>query len=211
MARKSKTKPPTVPAKPYEPNEREKASLAAFDAGRNKHKPFPVFKLVNETGNDLTFQHSDEWTAYCLQAEALGVRNEAVYCDLVQSLGDLTTEKGKVNVRRINAAISMMAGIGPRDQLESMLAAQMAAVHLATMTFAKRLARVENIPQQDSAGRTFNKLARTFAAQVEALKRYRSKGEQRVYVERVNVEKGGQTIVGQVTHGGGGGACENDR
>ena len=59
-----------------------------------------------------------------------------------------------------------------------MLAAQMAAVHNATMTFARRLNHV-NIPQQDSAERAFNKLARTFAAQVLALKEYRSKGEQK--------------------------------
>jgi len=36
--------------------------------------------------------------------------------------------------------------------------------------------------------KALNRLTRTFAAQVEALKRYPSKGEQRVYVERVNVE-----------------------
>jgi hypothetical protein len=37
---------------------------------------------------------------------------------------------------------------------------------------------VGRIPQQDSAERAFNKLARTFAAQLEALKRYRGGGEQ---------------------------------
>src|ERR1700730_15849925 len=83
-----------------------------------------------------------------------------------------------------------------------MLAAQMAAVHNATMTFARRLAHVDNIPQQDSAERAFNKLARTFAAQVEALKRYRSGGEQTVQVEHVTVNEGGQAIVGNVSHGG---------
>jgi hypothetical protein len=41
------------------------------------------------------------------------------------------------------------------------------------MTFARRLAQVENIPQQDIAERALNKLARTLAAQVEALKNYR--------------------------------------
>jgi hypothetical protein len=35
------------------------------------------------------------------------------------------------------------------------------------------------IPQQDSAERAFDKLARTFAAQVETLKRYLGGGEQR--------------------------------
>ena len=47
-----------------------------------------------------------------------------------------------------------------------------------------------------------NKLARTFAAQVEALKRYRSGGEQTVRIEYVTVNDGGQAIVGNVTHGG---------
>jgi Enolase, N-terminal domain len=56
--------------------------------------------------------------------------------------------------------------------------------------------------QHDSAERALNKLARTFAAQVEALKRYRSGGEQTVRVEHVTVNEGGQAIVGTVTHGG---------
>lgn len=79
-----------------------------------------------------------------------------------------------------------------------MLAAQMAAVHNATMIFARRLNHVESIPQQDSAERAFNKLARTFAAQVEALKRYRSGGEEKMTVQHVHVAEGGQAIVGNV-------------
>lgn len=34
---------------------------------------------------------------------------------------------------------------------------------------------MENLHQQDAAEKAFNKLARTFTKQVEALKRYRSK------------------------------------
>ena len=93
------------------------------------------------------------------------------------------------------------------DQLETMLAAQMAAVHNATMTFARRLAHVENIQQQDSASRAFNQLARTFTAQMDALKRHRSSGQQ-VVVKHVTVENGGQAIVGNVETGGRG-AGEN--
>jgi hypothetical protein len=72
-----------------------------------------------------------------------------------------------------------------------MLAAQMAATHNAIMTFARRLNHADTIPQQDSAERAFNKLARTFTAQVEALKRYRSASEQTVRVEHVTVNEGG--------------------
>jgi hypothetical protein len=67
----------------------------------------------------------------------------------------------------------------------------MAAVHMASMTFARRLAHVETIQQQDSASNAFNKLTRTFAAQMSALKDYRSRGEQRMVVQHVNVADGG--------------------
>src|SRR5947199_7943185 len=79
-----------------------------------------------------------------------------------------------------------------------MLTAQMAAVHLAAMTFARRLGSVETIQQQDSAERAFNKLTRTFTTQLEALKRYRSGGEQKVTVQHIDV-RGGQAIVGDVS------------
>ena len=104
----------------------------------------------------------------------------------------------------INFMLSVVKGIEPKDEIEAMLAAQMAAVHMASMTFARRLAHVENLPQQDSAERAFNKLARTFTTQMEALKRYRTGGQQKVTVEHVTVQAGGQAIVGNVSHPAGG-------
>ena len=80
-----------------------------------------------------------------------------------------------------------------------MLAAQMAAIHMATMTFVRRLAHVDNIPQQDSAECALNKLARTYTTQMEALERSRTGGEQKVTVQHASVSEGGQAIVGNVT------------
>jgi primosomal protein N'' len=54
---------------------------------------------------------------------------------------------------------------------------------MATMTFARRLAHVDNIPQQDSAQNAF--FASTLAAQMSALKEYRSKGEQKITIQHV--------------------------
>ena len=96
--------------------------------------------------------------------------------------------------------------INPKDETEALLAAQMAAIHNATMVAARRLSHVETIPQQDSASNMLNKLARTFASQVEALKKYRSAGEQTIKVQHVTVNEGGQAIVGNVSQGGGGSA-----
>jgi hypothetical protein len=44
-----------------------------------------------------------------------------------------------------------------------------------------------------------SKLIRTFASQMEALSRYRGKGEQKMVVEHIHVHKGGQAIVGSVS------------
>ena len=96
--------------------------------------------------------------------------------------------------------LGAIKGIAPQDEVEAMLAAQMAAVHTAAMSFARRLARADTIPQQDSAERAFTKLTRTFATQIEALKRHRTGGEQTVTVQHVSVSQGGQAIVGNVTH-----------
>ncbi len=94
--------------------------------------------------------------------------------------------------------LAVIKSIAPQDEIESMLAAQMAAVHMMVMNFTSRLANASTLQQQDSAERALNKLARTFATQVEALKRYRTGGQQKMTVEHVHVHEGGQAIVGHV-------------
>ena len=102
-----------------------------------------------------------------------------------------------------NHAIAIVAEIAPQDGIEAMLATQMAAVHIATMRHSRQMAGAETIAQLDVQEKVFNKLARTFAAQVEALRKHRHGGQQKMTVEHVTVEKGGQAIVGNVTKGGG--------
>ena len=84
-----------------------------------------------------------------------------------------------------------------------MLGAQMACVHMASMTFARRLAHTETIAQQDSAQKSLNKLLRAYTNQMEALRKHRNGGQQTVTVQHVQVNEGGQAIVGNVDRGGG--------
>jgi hypothetical protein len=79
---------------------------------------------------------------------------------IVSHLANASGQGRDFDEHRLNFMLSVIKGIEPRNQLEAMLAAQMAAVHMASMTFAGRLAEVETIPQQDSAERAFNKLMR---------------------------------------------------
>jgi hypothetical protein len=104
------------------------------------------------------------------------------------------------------AAEETLAGIGPRDAAEGLLAAQMVATHEAAMECFRRA----NLDGQTFEGRQANlgqanKLVRSYAALLEVLDRHRGKGQpQVVRVERVTVEAGGQAIVGAVTRGEGG-------
>jgi hypothetical protein len=82
--------------------------------------------------------------------------------------------------------------------VETLLAAQMAEIHVALMRCARQLAQAD-LMQPDIAERALNRLARTFTAQMAALIHYRIGGDQKVTVQQVSVSDAGQAIVGNVT------------
>jgi hypothetical protein len=192
-------------AKPYEPTPREQETMTAFFARQKEQKPAPSMRVINKEGvPQIGVAHPKPGIGQALLMEALGMADLDFADGLIRQLADAGRQDRAVDERALNFMLAIVKGIEPRDQVEAMLAAQMAAVHNATMTFARRRNHVDNIPQQDSAERAFNKLARTFAAQVEALKRYRTGGQQKVTVEHVTVNAGGQAIVGSVAAQGAG-------
>jgi hypothetical protein len=130
------------------------------------------------------------------------VTGKAVAVGIIGHIASIGSQAKRVDETASNFVIGFLDAMAPKDAAEALLFTQMAAVHQATMMMARRLNHVDNIRQQDAAERALNKLGRTYAAQMDTLKRYRSKG-QTVRVERVTVESGGQAIVGNVTKGGG--------
>jgi hypothetical protein len=107
--------------------------------------------------------------------------------------------------RQRHAAVDVLMGIAPRDELEGMIAGQLIAAHNAAMECYRRAmigeqtfeGRRENLAQA-------NKLSRTYETLLEALNRHRGKGQQKVTVEHVHVHAGGQAVVGVVEPSGGG-------
>ena len=90
-------------------------------------------------------------------------------------------------------------GIKPKDQVEGMLAAQMLATHNAIMNCFRIANSSLSIDVMNAILNSANKLVRSYAAQMEALNRYRGKGQQKITVEHVNINSGGQAIIGNVT------------
>jgi hypothetical protein len=116
--------------------------------------------------------------------EAIGTVDHDFFRGLLRQLINGSVRAGQIDECSVNFMVAVIKGIKPRDDLEIMLATQMAAIHDAFMRATQALANATTIPEQDSAERLLNKLARTFATQMEALQRYRN---------------GGQAIVGDVT------------
>ena len=176
----------------------ERAAIDKFLA-RNAANPAPRLKVLKGQAATISPDHPDHFAGQMLLMDALGTGDGDFYIGLLYQLATAGSKGGQVDEHDLNFMLSVMKGVQPRDQLEAMLAAQMAAVHMATMTIAGRLANVEDIEQHDCAERALNKLYRTFTTQMEALKRYRTGGEQKVTVRHVSVAEGGQAIVGNVT------------
>ncbi|MGK0437747.1 MAG: hypothetical protein ACJATK_000689 [Paracoccaceae bacterium] len=123
---------------------------------------------------------------------------------LLKQVGNLTMRGGeeKPDLKAINELLSLVGGFNPTDNVEGMLAAQMVAVHTMVMDCSQRAM----LKSQTFDGKNMNlnqavKLMRTYTTQMESLNKYRGKGQQKMTVEHVHVNEGGQAIIGNVEGG----------
>jgi hypothetical protein len=127
--------------------------------------------------------------------ESFGITDRRFIAPLLQQL----TEADGFGGDGVEFATALVQGTKPRDHLEILHAVQMAAMHWATMKYMRQVGVSLGKAHQEVAVATATKLARTFTIQMEALKRYRAGGEQKVTVQHVSVGEGGQAFVGTVT------------
>ena len=111
----------------------------------------------------------------------------------------------KKNVKG-NQILSVMTELNPWDGYEGMLISQMLvsydrAMHCFRMADNNKSSAEMYFSLQNQGV----KLMRLYTQQLEALDKHRRKGNQKMIVEHVHVHKGGQAIVGNVNHKGGGG------
>ncbi|HVI13195.1 MAG TPA: hypothetical protein VM822_10025, partial [Pseudolabrys sp.] len=117
----------------------ECAALKKYLA-RDKAKPSVRFKVSKNGGvPQIEFDHPDKLIGSELLMDALATADGDFLNGIVDQIANASAH-GQDIERGLNFMLSVIKGIEPRDQLEAMLAAQMAAVHVATMTFARDLA-----------------------------------------------------------------------
>jgi hypothetical protein len=192
--------------------EAEKETLANYKE-RLRRPPIKLKRVKDKAGNPVLETHiANKEIAEANLMETFGTPDEGLrrflLNQVIETFRDLLTSEGndydKLEEVANNAA-ALLNGIQPRDEVEGMLAVQMIAVNNLAMEMMK-LAMITGQPQEfvEASANRATKMMRTFTAQMEALKRYRTGGQQKMIVEHVNISEGGQAIVGNVVAGGGG-------
>lgn len=204
-----KSKAVAAVRKPY-PSENA-AIVDAANRQLKRRRPVSVKVSKAPDGKDhIDPPHSDRDGWSCQQFEAFGTRSPDFLTAEVGRLVNVLSPRG-VDENKLNAALAVVDGIRPQNEVEAMLAVQMAATHSLTMEMMRIAAKSELVPQIEMSGNLAVKLARTFTSQVEALAKLRRGGEQKVTVEHVHVHAGAQAVVGHVTHSARGGvSVENE-
>jgi len=137
---------------------------------------------------------------------ALGTAsNPFVYASLMQLIASAKLPGGRTSEMAVNASLAFIENAKPKDEVESALLIQMACTHTAAMT---ALATFAGTPDYDRSATqkasAASRLLRAYTAQVETLHRLRHGGSQFVRVEHVQVNEGGQALIGNVRKEGSG-------
>lgn len=122
--------------------------------------------------------------------------------DFIQCQTNLLAKVSDENSVSLSASLAFVHAMDAKDIIEGALATQMAATHYFALRCLATAGRSENPDLIEMKINQANKLMRTFAVQMEALNRNRGKGQQKVTVEHVTINSGGQAIVGHVSPGG---------
>ncbi|MBL8808122.1 MAG: hypothetical protein JNN22_14855 [Rhodospirillales bacterium] len=207
---------------PYKMTDRDRADVDRYFE-RARTKPAAPKMKLEAKGRDVKLRflplgaHDGDRDAGTVTAARL--TNAFGGCDL-ESAEALVTGllqmaprvDGKPSELQANRMLAMVSDLAPADAHEAVLITQMVATHEAIMSAHRKLAHCETVTQQDSNGRLLNQLQRTYAAQLEALSKYRNRGKQEVRVvhQHVNVSAN-QAVVGINARHQGGGVPDNSK
>jgi hypothetical protein len=203
-----KVKQPLLdPAKVKEKMRR--ADAKRFDETLERYEgcPLPVsMKLKNEGGRKWTNSYQgddqDQLVGQLRMHAAFGSMSQPFIDTMLAELMTIWDANGGISEKSYNAAIAVLDGARPQNEIEAMLVVQMIAANEAALRATSMVGKCDWFPQSMGFGSLANKFMRTFTAQAEALAKLRRGGEQ--VVKYVHVHEGGQAVVaGTINQNGG--------
>lgn len=186
-----------------------RADAKRFDETLERYEacPLPVSaKLKNEGGRKWTNSYQgddqDKLVAQLRMHAAFGSMSQPFIDTMMGELMTVWDSNGGISEKHYNAAIAILDGARPQNEIEAMLVVQMIAANEAALRATSMIGKCDWFPQMMGFGTLANKFMRTFTAQAEALAKIRRGGEQ--VVKYVHVHEGGQAVVaGTINQNGG--------
>lgn len=144
--------------------------------------------------------------------ELIGSNDFIFALSLMQQYLNVSTpgESMDKTINEGNMYLKAMKTFKPQDDVEVMLLTQILSLQTLGMKCMARAANLENSTVNvDRNVNNLTKLLRLQHETFETLNRYRRKGAQQVVVQHVQVNQGGQAVVGAIQQGGGGAIGKN--
>jgi len=138
----------------------------------------PVMKLVKETGIE-------------------GIASDVIKAIMSPLINLIANQCNNDADSALNESITLISASDPKNQLELMLATQLAMTHITLGKSAQLLDRnCSEVKTINGLGNLYTKLSRLGIDQINTLERMKGKGQQKIIVEKVNIEAGGQAAIG---------------
>jgi hypothetical protein len=209
-------KPASLSAPKPDLTEAEQAEIVSHAKREKARRQPPRFAVERQKGHRVQMMpagvHADAAAARLMNA--FGITDlDLAECLMSQIINATNIQPSGVPIveASLNAALAAVTGIAPQDEAEAMLAAQMVGVHWVAMDLLSKAGSTNDRALLNDMGNLAVKLLRTFPAQLDALKRYRSAGEQRVVVQHqhvnVTADQAAVQVNGVVPDPGGRGAA----
>jgi hypothetical protein len=199
-AKANHAKKPPVVAEPPKLRDPTLEEMQAIEVAKRSQAERPNRAAVNlkadaEGAMTISNPHVEHkgWSTHL--TETFATSSEAfANQSFVRVLGAVSDRKTPVTELQANAALALMAGIAPANELEAAIGEQIIAAHMASLDFLQRarLNAGEYVSTAAAYAGMATKLSRTMAAHIESLTKLRSGGRQRIEVVYVN----GPAIIG---------------
>jgi hypothetical protein len=156
----------------------KKSKMANIELKISQEPDSPMMKLIEQTG-------------------IKGIVPDVVKAIMSPLINLIANRDGDDVGSALNKSITLIAASDPKNQLELMLATQLAMTHITLGKSAQLLDQnYSDVQTINSLGNLYTKLSRLGIDQINTLERMKGKGQQKIIVEKVNVEAGGQAAIG---------------
>ena len=156
----------------------KKSKMANIELKISQEPNSPVMKLIKQTGIE-------------------GIALDVIKAIMSPLINLIANRDGDDVGSALNKSITLIAASDPKNQSELMLATQLAMTHITLGKSARLLDQnYSDVQTINSLGNLYTKLSRLGIEQINTLERMKGKGQQKIIVEKVNIEAGGKAAIG---------------